>query len=811
MVVMLTLFRLAPVRFTTFGLLACFFALGCFDTVHAQSLTASPSSLVFTAPQGGNPNPATQMVTVGGNGNYIISTNSTWIFASTGAFNGTGGSAPDILTVQIQSASLATGSYTGTITLQPTSGTGAITIAVSLSVTGSGNTTSTLSATPSQLSFGYEIGQALPAPKTSQIVSSGIGLPFSFSINTAPTLNCQTGWLQATVSTNNTPATLTVTIANPSNALGAGTCSGNVTITSTTPSNGTTTTLVGVVLFVSTSSLLNVTVPNALSSVTLQQGGAPVQYNLTLSSTDSNPISFTAQVTAGVGWLAISPSFGTVPGGGGTLNIDVQVTPGTVLPVGTYQGSIQINSSGLLNNQLSIPITLNLTSRSSVTVTPAGTIGFNEAQGGTLPSSQTVTLSGATSSSFVTVLTTQQTVPAWLQVTPANGSLTASTPATLTLSIAANTLPQGVYSTQVAINFSNSSIPSVTIFVSLTVAAPAPALVPSPTSLSFSYQTGGSVPSAQAITISNPAAVALTYTVASISDSWLAVSPLTGTTPGTLTVSVSPQNLAPGSYTGSFTLTSPGIANTTVSVTVFVSASNTPQPFIISNSASGVGNQLSPGEIISIKGSGLGPGTPVSFSVSTLNNPTLAGVQVTFNNYSGTLLYVSSTQINVIVPYEVASSSSVSIVVIYQGVPSAAIVQPVGAIAVGLFTDNATGAGQAAAVNSNYAYNTPSSPALQGSYISVYATGGGQTSPASFDGEVSPTTSVLPLIAQQFTTATIGGRQAPVLFAGAAPGYVTGVVQFNIQVPIGVTGSALPIVVTINGVASQAGVTVAVQ
>ncbi len=751
------------------------------------------------------------MVNVGGTGNYIISTDSTWIFASTGAFNGTGGSAPDVLTVQIQSISLASGSYTGTITLQPTSGTGAVTIAVSLTVTGNGNTTSFLSASPSQLSFGYEIGQALPAPKTSQIVSSGIALPFSFSINTAPTINCPAGWLQATVTSSTTPATLTINVVNPSNALAAGTCSGNVSIVSNTVSNGTTTTLVGVVLFISTSSLLNVVVPNALSSVTLQQGGAPVQFNLTLSSTDSNPIAFTAQVTAGIGWLAISPSNGTVPGGGGTFNIDVQVTPGTVLSIGTYQGSIQINSPGLLNNQLSIPITLNLTSRSSVTVTPAGTIGFNQPQGGALPASQTITLSGASSSSFVTVVTPQQNVQAWLLVTPPNGSLTPTTPATLTLNIATNTLQQGVYSSQIAISFSNSSIPSITIFVSLTISPPAPALVPSPSSLSFSYQSGGSAPPSESINISNPATGSLAYTVASISDSWLAVAPSAGTTPGTLVVSVSPQNLAPGSYMGSFTLTSPGIASLTVSVTVFVSASTTPQPFIISNAASGVGSQLAPGEIISIKGSGLGPGNPLLFSVSTLTSPSLGGVQVTFNGYSGTLLYVSSTQVNVIVPYEVASSNSVSIVVIYQGAASAAIVQPVGATSIGIFTNNSTGSGQASILNQNYSYNTPATPAAQGDYISVYATGGGQTNPASFDGEVSPTTSLLPLLAQPFVTATIGGKPASVVFAGAAPGYVTGVVQLNVQVPTGVSGSALPIVVSINGTPSQTGATVAVQ
>src|SRR5271155_333731 len=164
---MLNLFRLAPVRFTTFGLLASFFALGSFDTVRAQSLTVSPSALVFTALPGGNPNPATQMVSVGGTGNYIISTNATWIFASTGAFAGTGGTAPDVITVQVDSTTLTSGSYTATITLQPTNGSQFTTIAVSLTVSGNGSGSSVISAAPSQLSFGYELGQSLPAAQTS--------------------------------------------------------------------------------------------------------------------------------------------------------------------------------------------------------------------------------------------------------------------------------------------------------------------------------------------------------------------------------------------------------------------------------------------------------------------------------------------------------------------------------------------------------------------------------------------------------------------------------------------------------------------
>jgi uncharacterized protein (TIGR03437 family) len=823
---MLTLFRLAPVRFRMFApgmlLVLLLLALGSFDTVRAQTLTVSTTTLSYTAPQGGSP--ADQTVSVGtstgANLGYTIATNATWLSAGSGGpTSGNSGNAPDTLDVQVITRGLSTGTYNGTITLTPTNSTAVATIAVTLTISGGGNNGSVLSASPSQLQFVFELGRSLPASQTAQIVSSGIPLPFSFSINPGPSNNgaCPSGWLQATTSVSTTPATLTISIANPSNALGAGTCTGNVSITSNTPGNGTTTTLVGVVLYCSTNSLLNINVPSGLRSVTLQNGGAPVQFNLGFSSSDNNSIPFTAAVTSGVPWLALpaNPYSGATPTGGGTTNLNVEILApvASVLAPGTYQGTIQITSQGLLNNTATIQVTLILTSQSSVTVTPSTSLSFNEAQSGSLPAAQTVTLSGSLGSTFLTVVTTGQSVPAWLQVTPATGAFSASSPATLTFSLLPNALTQGTYSSQVAISFQSSSIPAVTIFVSLTVGPPSSAIVATPSALTFSYVTGAALPAPQSVAISNPASGSLSYNISAISDSWITVTPSNGSTPGSVSVAIDPRSLSPGSYTGSFTLTASGVSSITVNVSVFVSANTKPQPFIISNAASGVGSQLAPGEIISIKGSGLGPGTPVSFTLNSLTNPMLAGVQVTFNGFSGTLLYVSSTQINVIVPYEVAGLGTTNIVVMYQGASSAAIVQPVGIASLGLFTNNATGSGQASVLNQNYSYNTPSTPAAQGSYIAVYATGGGQTNPASTDGEVSPQ-AVLPLALASSVTATIGGKPATIFYAGAAPGLVTGVVQFNIQVPTGVTGSAVPIVVTINGIAggqSQANATVAVQ
>src|ERR1035437_8612944 len=109
MVIMLTLFRLAPVRFTTFGLLACFFALGSFDTVQAQNgtLTVSTNTLSFTSAQGGNPS-TTQTVSIGSTGgsiNFTIATTATWLSAGTGQVTGgNSGTAPDTLYVQVISS-----------------------------------------------------------------------------------------------------------------------------------------------------------------------------------------------------------------------------------------------------------------------------------------------------------------------------------------------------------------------------------------------------------------------------------------------------------------------------------------------------------------------------------------------------------------------------------------------------------------------------------------------------------------------------------------------------------------------------------
>jgi uncharacterized protein (TIGR03437 family) len=152
-------------------------------------------------------------------------------------------------------------------------------------------------------------------------------------------------------------------------------------------------------------------------------------------------------------------------------------------------------------------------------------------------------------------------------------------------------------------------------------------------------------------------------------------------------------------------------------------------------------------------------------------------------------------------------------------------------VAPGIFTFNATGQGQAIAANVSgptagmtngpssgvpiSGTIIPSAPAAQGSFIAVYGTGGGVTNPAAKTGFVNSGTMVLPLTnwttASGTVTATIGGVPAYFAFAGAAPGLSDGVYQFNIQVPVGVSGDALPLAITVDGMAAAGNPTVAVQ
>lgn len=122
----------------------------------------------------------------------------------------------------------------------------------------------------------------------------------------------------------------------------------------------------------------------------------------------------------------------------------------------------------------------------------------------------------------------------------------------------------------------------------------------------------------------------------------------------------------------------------------------------------------------------------------------------------------------------------------------------------GIFVSNYS-TRQAAVVNADGTLNSPANPAKQGSVVSFYGTGGGPTNPPGADGAIWPSTPLARLTLP--VSVQIGGVDADVLYAGSAPGMVSGIFQINVQVPALVSPSSrIPIVVTIGGFSSSAGV-----
>lgn len=228
----------------------------------------------------------------------------------------------------------------------------------------------------------------------------------------------------------------------------------------------------------------------------------------------------------------------------------------------------------------------------------------------------------------------------------------------------------------------------------------------------------------------------------------------------------------------------------------------------ILNGASYANGPLAPGEIIEIFGQNLGP---ASVAVGAPNGEGIfpaevASTQVTFNGVAGPVIYSSDQAVSAVVPFEVAGQDSVIVQVSYCGKVSPAVAKPVAIAAPGLFSADGTGSGPASVLNNDGTLNTPANPARAGSIVTLFATGGGQTTPPSQTGAMTLTAS--PLIAPAQVTAN--GQSANVLFAGNALGKVAGTVQVNVQLPDGLSGD-VPLVLSVGGVQSQATTTVSVQ
>ena len=207
---------------------------------------------------------------------------------------------------------------------------------------------------------------------------------------------------------------------------------------------------------------------------------------------------------------------------------------------------------------------------------------------------------------------------------------------------------------------------------------------------------------------------------------------------------------------------------------------------------------VAPGEIVTLFGNGFGSAQFGS---------------VSFGQYPAPILYSSNCQINAVVPFEVNAGEPTFVTVQSGGQTLGPIKLPVVVAAPGIFTANDSGSGQGAILNQDSSVNSPSNPAARGSIVSVYLTGVGALNPTIADGSVGPAAAPFPA-PMAGVSATIGGVDAQIAFAGQAPGLIAGATQVNIQIPQSApVGPAVPIAIYVGGYISQyaQSVTLAVQ
>lgn len=227
------------------------------------------------------------------------------------------------------------------------------------------------------------------------------------------------------------------------------------------------------------------------------------------------------------------------------------------------------------------------------------------------------------------------------------------------------------------------------------------------------------------------------------------------------------------------------------------------------NAASWLAGPVAPGEIITLMGLAIGPTSPQQPSGSATSK-TLGGTSLLFDGNPAPLLYAGPNQINAVVPYEVSGNAVTQVQVQSGQTLSQAVPVQVTAAVPAIFTLNLSGVGQGAILNQDYTVNSASNPATVGSVVMIYATGAGQTSPAGVDGQVTGSALSYPLLTP--VSVNIGGINSAVLYAGSAPGLISGALQVNAMIPAGVpSGSSVPVLLTIGEATSPAGVTIAIK
>ncbi len=777
--------------------------------VPAPALIASPDNVSVQAVQAGPAGlpPVVQLTNPNGQGyDWTSSANVTWL-----SLNPSTGHGDTAVRVVANPQGFAAGTYTGIVTIA--SGSLSAKIAVTFTVAASRPAQLTLS--PQLLTFVTD-GSATARSKLIQLTNSG-NTPLTWSaVSSTVSAGGGTGsdtWLSISPLTGSSTAgqqsagQIAVTVSP--GTLAPGLYSGSVTVTS-----GATRQVVPVTLRVGK---LAATVSKHELLFYYSLGSAqPASNTFTIAGGPANTgFTVTPTTTSGGNWMTVTPLRGVV-GASSTITATIQtgianqLTPGAI-----YYGQIVVNTPGASQESTTVRVVLKVfgaTDTARLRLDPGGLV-FQANQGSALvpPSAVTVTLSGnppaITTAGFqVNTAVSTNTGGNWLSVNPNVALVTPSAPLQVSVQVSAAGLLPGTYSGVIAFTpISNTLVPPafLRIFMVVTSRAPAGDTPALPVTAGFTspfdnFITQPELPNTVTVAVldanGNPLPGATVTIHPTNGDPDLILSDMTGGLYGGQLRSFhpGPQTLI-GSATFFSTATGVLLSNDFIlsgSMEPAQAALVEPYPGGVVNAASfaAAPTPIGAGSLASMFGQGVA-GT--GGAASKLPLPTqLGGSSVAIGGIAAPLVAAvpsaSGDQINLQVPFELEGQTTAEVVTTVN-----TVIAPIETILLGpvpaVFTTTQNGSGPAAALHSNFTAVTAASPAAAGETISIFATGLGPLNEAVTTGAAAPGSTSTKLA----VTATIGGKDAPVAFAGLAPGFA-GLYQVNAQVPAGAgTGSVV--------------------
>ena len=433
------------------------------------------------------------------------------------------------VTVTVNTASLAPGVYNGQI-LVVASGSQSGLVTVTLTVTSTTPGGSLITANPESLSLASSSGQIVQ----SSVALSSIGfVPFQVFVATTSGGN----WLSFLAASTTSPTTITIS-ANPA-GLPPGVYTGTVSVA---PSTGLTGVAIPVTLTVGNSGgIAGFSVSPSSLNFLYQTGTASPNAQTAYVSNFNGIVTYVAASSAS--WARVASNTNSTPSqivnGTSNSNLTVFVDPSGLTP-GLYTAIITVNASNAASQTLAVSLTV---SGNSLLAASPSSFVFNYNPDSGIPAAQQTVISSSGSALSFTAAANSS---GWLLVGPQNGSTAGAN--VLTVSVSPAGLPAGTYTGGIVVT---SGLTTLNIPVTLTVGTSGfNSISPSPQSLSFQAQLG-STASVQTLFLNSATTKNFLASVSASGGNWLQVSPNSGATPASLSVSVNPQAVSQaGVYSG---------------------------------------------------------------------------------------------------------------------------------------------------------------------------------------------------------------------------------------------------------------------